>query len=139
MVENVCVFCAIVSGNAPASVVHSEEDLIVFCDLNPITRGHLLVVPKAHSVGLADLPEATGQRLFGTGQRMAAALRRSGLPCDGVNLLLADGEAAGQTVFHVHLHVIPRHAGDPLRFHTGQRGASRSDLDAVAGLVSAVL
>jgi diadenosine tetraphosphate (Ap4A) HIT family hydrolase len=81
-------------------------------DIGPVTSGHLLVVPRRHAAGLASLDEPTGQHLFAVAMRMAAALRRSGIRCEGINLLLADGPAAGQDVFHVHLHVIPRYSGD---------------------------
>jgi diadenosine tetraphosphate (Ap4A) HIT family hydrolase len=130
-----CVFCRIVAGTAPGSVVHEDDDLLAFCDLNPVNPGHLLVIPKRHSTGLADLPEPDGARMFTLAHRLAATVRRTTLKCEGVNLFLADGEAAGQEVFHVHLHVIPRFAGDPFRLSPGQRRASRGRLDDVAAQV----
>ena len=130
-----CVFCAIVSGAAPASVVHEDEHLIAFCDLMPVNRGHVLVVPKRHAADLAELPAATGALMFPLAQRLAARIRRSPLRCDGVNLVLADGRAAGQTVFHVHLHVIPRLVGDGFALHGAARPATRSELDEVADLL----
>ncbi|MFI9384408.1 HIT family protein [Kutzneria sp. NPDC052558] len=128
------MFCAIVSGTAPASVVHEDEDLIAFCDLMPVNRGHLLVVPKRHATTLAELPEATGALMFPLAQRLAAAVRLSLRP-DGINLLVCDGAAAGQSVFHVHLHVIPRMVGDGFHLHGTVHPATRSDLDQVAELV----
>lgn len=107
-----CVFCRIVAGTADASVVYTDDRLLAFCDVNPVNPGHLLIIPKIHSVGLADLDESDGSRMFMVAQRLAAAVRSSGLRCDGVNLFLADGKAAGQEVFHVHLHVFPRYVGD---------------------------
>ncbi|MFO7572056.1 MAG: HIT domain-containing protein [Gaiellaceae bacterium] len=107
-----CVFCRLVRREGEVTVVYEDERTIVFVDIQPVVRGHLLVVPRAHAACLADLDPEDGASLFRTGQRAAAALRASGLPCEGVNLFLADGEAAGQDVFHAHLHVIPRHAGD---------------------------
>jgi histidine triad (HIT) family protein len=133
-----CVFCAIVSGVAPASVVHEDDDLIAFCDLMPVNRGHVLVVPKRHATNLAELPAETGALMFPLAQRLAAGIRRSLRP-DGVNLLLADGQAAGQTVFHVHLHVIPRLVEDGFVLHGKVRPATRSDLDQVAELVRSEL
>lgn len=88
-------------------------------DIRPVNPGHLLVIPLAHAAGLATLESGTGAQMFRVGQRLAEALRRSGVRCDGINFLLADGEAAGQEVFHVHLHVIPRHAGDGFGFRYG--------------------
>jgi histidine triad (HIT) family protein len=137
-VELNCVFCAIVSGTAPASVVHEDEHLIAFCDLMPINPGHLLVVPKRHATDLAELPEETGALMFPLAQRLAARIRRSPLRCDGVNLVVCDGRAAGQSVFHVHLHVIPRLVADGFVLHGATRVATRSDLDQVAGLLRAV-
>jgi len=132
-----CVFCAIVSGAAPASVVHEDEHLIAFCDLMPVNRGHLLIAPKRHATNLSELPEQTGALMFPLAQRLAARIRRSELRCDGINLVLADGRAAGQTVFHAHLHVIPRMVADGFLLHGGARPATRSDLDEVAELLRA--
>ena len=134
-----CVFCAIVAGTAEASIVYADDDLLAFCDLNPVNPGHLLVIPKTHGTGLAELSPAHGARIFTVAQQLAAALRRTQLRCEGINLFLADGAAAGQDVFHVHLHVVPRFAGDPFRLHSGQRRAARADLDDVAARVRSAL
>ena len=107
-----CVVCRLVRREEEVTVVHEDARTVVFLDIQPVVRGHLLVVPRAHAAVLADLDPDDGAAVFRAGQRAAAALRASGLPCEGVNLFLADGEAAGQDVFHAHLHVIPRHAGD---------------------------
>ncbi|MEV0569537.1 HIT family protein [Dactylosporangium sp. NPDC050588] len=107
-----CIFCAIVARQAEASVVYEDGTVVAFMDLNPVTRGHLLVVPRVHAVGLEDLDGATSARVWSAGHDMARALRRSTLRCEGINVLLCDGEAAFQTVFHFHLHVVPRYAGD---------------------------
>ncbi|MDQ3870284.1 MAG: HIT family protein [Chloroflexota bacterium] len=128
-----CVFCAIVAGTAPASVVHDAADVLAFLDIRPITPGHLLVIPKRHARHLADLDEAVGERMYRVAARLARALRASGLRCEGVNLFLADGEAAGQEVFHVHLHVFPRFAGDGFRLEEdGSARPPRAELDASA-------
>ena len=126
-----CPFCAIVAGEAPASVVHETDRTLAFLDINPANPGHTLVVPREHADGLADLPERVGQRLFAVGQRVAAALRETVDP-DGINLFLADGAAAGQDVFHVHLHVVPRHEDDDVVFRASQGRADRAELDEVA-------
>ena len=132
-----CVFCDIVAGRGPASVVYSDETALALLDIRPLATGHLLVIPRAHAAYLADLDPAAGGHMFGVAQRMAAALRRSGLPCQGVNLFLADGEAAFQEVFHVHLHVIPRNRGDGFRLHAKWRRPPRAELDSVAERVRA--
>lgn len=107
-----CIFCGIVNGENDATFVHHDDRVSVFMDIQPVNVGHMLVVPNAHAAFLADLDPETGARMFRVAQKMAAALRGSGLKCEGVNLFLADGEAAMQEVFHVHLHVFPRFEGD---------------------------
>lgn len=114
-----CVFCDIVAGTSPARVVYSDEDVVGFLDIRPVTRGHTLLVPRVHSDGLADLDPALGGALFHAGQRVAAAMRSGTIAADGVNVALNDGRAAFQTVFHTHLHVVPRHDGDKLSFAKG--------------------
>lgn len=107
-----CVFCAIAARQAEASVVYEDETAVAFMDLNPVTPGHLLVVPRKHAVGLEDLDAATSAHVWSVGHDMARALRRSSIRCEGINVLLCDGAVAFQTVSHFHLHVIPRYAGD---------------------------
>jgi diadenosine tetraphosphate (Ap4A) HIT family hydrolase len=139
MAEHDCPFCAIVDGEAPASIVHETDDLLAFMDLNPITEGHALVIPKAHAAGLAPLDAATGGAMFEQAMEVAAAMRGSDLDPDGIDLFLADGEAAGQEVFHVHLHVIPRYEGDGVVLPVGEGPADREDLDALAATLSEAL
>lgn len=134
-----CIFCEIVVGRAAASIVHQDERCVVFMDLYPITPGHLLVVPRRHAASLAELDPADGGHLFLVAQRMAAALRRSGLRCEGINLLLSDGEAAGQEIFHVHLHVVPRFAGDGVKVRAATGRPTRAELDAHAAAIAAAL
>jgi len=133
--ETPCVFCEIVAGRAESSLVYEDEHVIAFMDIRPLTPGHLLVVPRSHADYLEDLDEDLGARLFLAGHRLARALRRSGLPCDGVNLFLADGEAAFQEVFHVHLHVLPRTPGDGFRIKAAWRRPGREELDLAAAKV----
>ena len=114
-----CVFCEILAGRLPASFVLRDSGCTAFMDIQPINAGHVLVVPNDHAASLADLPELTGAQMFRTARQVVAALYESGLECEGVNLFLADGEAAGQDVFHVHLHVFPRYAGDGFGLRLG--------------------
>ena len=128
-----CPFCEIVAGRGRASVFYEDDLVIDFLDIHPINAGHALIIPKAHAPHLADLDEATGRQLFAVAQRTAAALRAADLRCEGVNLWLADGEAALQDVFHVHLHVIPRYEGDGFRVQVVDRPElSRAELDDIA-------
>lgn len=128
---NDCIFCAIVAGDSPARIVYSDPHVLGFLDVRPISAGHTLLVPRVHSSGLADLPVEGGAHLFAAGKKVAAAAR-SALDADGVNLALNDGKAAFQTVFHTHLHVIPRHDGDKLQFAKGLLTRRAGDPDAVA-------
>ncbi len=136
-----CVFCDVIAGRAPATVVYEDETAIALMDIRPVNPGHLLVIPRSHAAHLADLDETTGAHLFAVAMRMAAALRRSGLRCEGVNLFLADGEAAGQEVFHVHLHVLPRFRGDGfgLRFGPDYRVRSRAELEEAGARIRAAM
>ena len=112
--------------------MHADEHVVAFLDIEPITQGHLLVVPRAHADSLEALNEELGARVFQLGHRLARALYRSGLPCEGVNMFLADGRAAFQEVFHVHLHVLPRTPGDGFRIDANWRRRDREELDATA-------
>jgi histidine triad (HIT) family protein len=133
-----CIFCKIVGNFSRASIVYSDDSVLAFMDIQPVNPGHVLVIPKAHIPRLAKLDEETGSQLFKVATRIAQALRLSGLKCQGVNLHLADGEAAGQEVLHVHLHVIPRFSGDGfgIKFsrHNGFR-PERQQLDATASRI----
>lgn len=132
-----CIFCAIVTGQAEASVVFEDETVVVFMDLNPVVPGHLLVVPRVHAVGLEDLDRATSAHVWSVGHEMARALRRSSMRCEGINVLLCDGEVAFQTVFHFHLHVIPRYAGDGWTIEPEVQERDRPLLDADAQAIRA--
>ncbi|MCV7419864.1 HIT family protein [Mycobacterium yunnanensis] len=114
-----CVFCAIVAGDAPAIRVYEDDDYLAILDIRPIVRGHVLVIPKAHTVDLTDTPPETVAAMMRIGQRIAKAARASELHADGNNVVLNDGKAAFQTVFHIHLHVAPRKTGDKLSFAKG--------------------
>lgn len=107
-----CVFCAIAAGEAARSLVYEDDLVIGFMDIYPVNPGHLLVVPKTHATSLGDLPPTTGSRMMEVGMQLTAAIQTSPLRAAGVNFFLADGEAAGQEIFHIHLHVIPRFPGD---------------------------
>lgn len=115
--ESGCVFCEIVHGEREASIIHQDDLVTAFLDANPVNPGHTLVVPNDHADSIQDVPEEACSRMLTVGRDLDKALRASGLRCDAVNLFLADGQAAGQTVFHAHLHVIPRYSGDTCGLH----------------------
>src|SRR5215218_2345596 len=128
-----CIFCSIIAGTSPASVVYEDDIAMAFMDIGPVNPGHVLIVPKVHFAYMADMDEDTGAHLFRVAMRVQRAIRASGLRCEGINLFLADGEAAFQEVFHVHLHVFPRFAGDTFRIDADWSiTPSRAELDDVA-------
>jgi histidine triad (HIT) family protein len=109
-----CIFCKIVAGELPARIVDEDERTIAFMDIAPATRGHALVIPRAHSANLLEIDAEDLSAVVLAAQRLAGRARDR-LGADGVNLLNSCGPAAWQTVFHFHVHVIPRYEGDPLR------------------------
>ncbi len=138
-VDGECVFCRVAEGRAESSLVTQDDRTLAFLDLQPATPGHTLVVPRAHASALAELDPDDGAALWATGMRVAAALRACGL-ADGINFFLADGVAAGQEVWHVHLHVLPRTPSDGVRLSAHWRRPSREVLNVTAARVrSAVI
>jgi histidine triad (HIT) family protein len=109
-----CLFCRIAAGELPAEVIAASERAIAFMDINPATRGHALVVPRRHSLDLIEIDPEDLRAVAVASQRLAARVREK-LGADGVNLINSCGALAWQTVFHFHMHVIPRYAGDPLQ------------------------
>ena len=138
-----CVFCRILAGELPASFVYRDDRCAAFMDIRPVNSGHLLVVPTRHAAYLADIDPSEAAEIMKIGHAAAAALRASGVRCEGINLFLADGQAAMQEVFHVHLHVIPRFRGDGFRLHFSPeyytRQPERSELDGIAASVSSFM
>jgi histidine triad (HIT) family protein len=123
-------------------MVYQDEVCAAFMDIQPVNAGYVLVIPRRHARHLIDLDEQIGGHLFQIAQRLAGAVRESGVRCDGVNVFLADGEAAGQDVFHVHLHVIPRYEGDGFGFKFNPDyfvRPSRSELDDIAASIEGAL
>jgi histidine triad (HIT) family protein len=140
-----CVFCEIAAGREPASFVHRDLDLLAFLSDAPVNPGHLLVIPQRHAPSLSELAPGLAAALFREAQRLAGALRRSSLRCEGFNLFLADGAAASQLVPHLHLHVIPRFTGDSFKLNSRggvtsfENMSSREELDATAAAIRAAL
>jgi histidine triad (HIT) family protein len=126
-----CIFCKLITGDLPGEIVDSDERTVAFMDINPATRGHALVVPRAHS---ADLMEVADEDLEATNlaaRRLAARIDETLAP-DGFNILNCCRPAAWQTVFHFHLHVIPRYDDDPLKLPWIPRGAEPAQISEIA-------
>ena len=109
--RNDCIFCAITDGEIPCFKVYEDDAVLAYLDINPFAEGHTLVIPKAHFTGLIDAPDDVLAVLLARVKKVAAHLKEA-LPCDGFNILQNNGESAGQTVHHVHFHIVPRYAKD---------------------------
>ncbi len=111
-----CLFCKIIAGTIPSIKLYEDDRTYVFMDIMPQTRGHHLVIPKYHATDFLDLPIDWAQDCLAVAQKMAAASKK-GLEADGVRIMQLNGAAAGQTVFHYHIHVMPCMGGEPMKFH----------------------
>ena len=129
-----CIFCAIASGEGPAEILDSDEHTVAFMDINPATRGHSLVIPRKHSADLMEVSDSDLERTTIAARRLAARIKEA-LEPDGFNILNACGPVAWQTVFHFHLHVIPRYRDDPLKLPWIPRGAEMSELSRIAAQI----
>jgi histidine triad (HIT) family protein len=132
-----CIFCKIAAGELPASIVDEDEHTIAFMDINPATRGHALVIPRAHATDLLEIEPSQLAAVSVAAQRLAARAKER-LGADGVNVINSCGAAAWQTVFHFHLHVIPRYQGDPLRLPWTPAPGDPEEIAAAAGKLSGV-
>ena len=133
-----CIFCAIASREAPARIVHEDERTLAFMDLVPLTRGHALVIPKVHCESLLDADPDDAAAVMRTAQIVAQAAMRAYEP-DGLNLLQTNGAAAMQTVFHLHVHVLPRYVGDGFHVEFTRERGSEGALDEAADQLRAKL
>jgi histidine triad (HIT) family protein len=109
-----CIFCKIANGEIPSATLYEDEDFRVILDLGPASRGHALILPKVHAADLFSLPDETAAKAMILAKRIAETLKE-GLKADGINIVQNNGEAAGQTVFHFHMHLIPRYQGDTVQ------------------------
>jgi len=130
--KNDCIFCAIAAGEIPCFKVYEDELVLAYLDINPFSKGHTLVIPKAHSQGLLDTDDATLAVIIARVKKVAARLKGT-LGYDGFNILQNNGEAAGQTVHHIHFHIVPRWNGDSLSFEN-----HKGDMEALKTLVEQV-
>jgi histidine triad (HIT) family protein len=126
-----CLFCGIVAGDVPGQIVDSDEHTVAFMDINPATRGHALVVPRKHSKDLIEISEEDLAHTAVAAQRLAGRMREV-LEPDGFNLLNSCGSEAWQTIFHFHMHVIPRYEDDPLKLPWVPGPGDENEIAAVA-------
>jgi len=134
-----CIFCDIIRGGAEVSVCYEDADALAFMDIQPVNPGHVLVAPKQHYESLLDLPPETGQQLYGVVSRLAPVVTNA-VRAEGMNIIVSSGAAAGQDVYHFHIHLIPRHKGDgfdvPLPYPRSEM-PPRTALDAMAARILA--
>ncbi|MGZ6300106.1 MAG: HIT family protein [Candidatus Limnocylindria bacterium] len=134
-----CVFCQILQGESPATYTYEDDSVVAFMDIQPITHGHMLVVPRKHAVFMSDVDDSVAMRAFRVARKLAAAARAS-LGATGANLFVADGEVAFQDVPHFHVHVIPRYPKDGfgLTFPPAyNQPPSRAELETIAAAIRA--
>lgn len=126
-----CIFCKVIAGEVPGQIIGQDERTVTFMDINPATRGHALVVPREHARDLLEIPEEDLEAVALAAQKLARRMHDR-LDIDGVNLLNSRGEAAWQTVFHFHMHVIPRYHDDPLRLPWKPAPGDQDEISAAA-------
>ena len=111
MLDDNCIFCKIAAGEIPSATLYEDDDFRVIFDASPATKGHVLILPKEHAANVFELSEETASKVFVLAKKIATVLKEV-TGCEGVNILQNNGEIAGQTVFHFHMHIIPRYKGD---------------------------
>ncbi len=137
-----CVFCNIVKGVFQSSKVYEDESILAIMDIKPVNKGHVLIIPKVHNKLISDVDDDTVRKIFALANKINSAVRLSGIKCEGINYFLADGEEAGQEVFHTHLHLIPRFKNDgfSLKFPESYNDKiEKEELDIIAGKIKARL
>lgn len=126
MSEANCIFCKIIGGEIPSKTLFENDEFKVIFDISPASKGHVIILPKYHAANIFELPEEVTAKAFVLAKKIATVLKEV-LNCDGVNILQNNGEAAGQTVFHLHIHVIPRYKDDNMGL-TWKQGEADPDV-----------
>lgn len=114
MTDSNCIFCKIANGEIPSKTVYEDERFRVILDISPASKGHAIILAKNHAANVFELPEEDAAAIYVVAKKVATAMQKV-LKCDGINILQNNGEAAGQTVFHLHMHVIPRYKDDKVQ------------------------
>ncbi len=109
-----CIFCKLANGVIPTNSIYEDDDFNVILDASPAAKGHAIIIPKSHAANLFELPEEDCEKIFKVAKKCGAAIKKT-FHCDGLNVLQNNGEAAGQTVFHLHVHLIPRYNNDDVQ------------------------
>lgn len=129
--EENCIFCKIVSRQAPSSILYEDEDVISFLDIRPLNMGHSLVIPKAHYIDIFDIPDELLSQVHRIAKKISIAIKKA-TNADGISIIQQNGKAAGQDIFHIHIHVVPRFEGQKLPRFSDLTEVERSKLDEIA-------
>lgn len=132
-----CIFCKIANGEIPSKTLYEDDEFRVILDLGPAAKGHALILPKSHAANVYELDEEQAGKAFVLAKKMAEKMTEA-LHCDGFNIVQNNGETAGQTVFHFHMHLIPRYKDDHAEFGWNAGTATEEELQAVADAIKAV-
>ena len=130
-----CIFCSIIKGSLPASIIYEDKYLLAFMDIQPVNKGHVLIISRQHKELIFELDDIILSRMFVLAKNINIAIRKSGIKAEGINLFLADGKSAGQEVMHVHLHIIPRFLNDGFGFifpEEYEKRPQRNELDIIS-------
>lgn len=133
MKDDACIFCKIANGEIPSATLYEDEDFRVILDLGPASKGHALILPKEHAANLFELPDETGAKVLKVAKKIGSRLQQ-GLGAAGLNVVQNNGEAAGQTVMHFHMHLIPRYEGDTVRVGWKPGELTEEDKQEILGL-----
>jgi histidine triad (HIT) family protein len=129
--EENCIFCKIINKKSPSSTIYEDDAVTVFLDIRPLNIGHTLVIPKEHYVDIFDIPETLLSQVHTVTQKIASAIKKA-TDADGISIIQQNGKAAGQDIFHFHVHVVPRFEGQKLPPFSELKEVDRAQLDAMA-------
>ncbi len=130
MKDDTCIFCKLAAGEIPSATIYEDQEFRVLLDLNPATRGHALILPKEHFMNIFEMPEEWAAKAFALAKRMSGKMKEV-LGCDGFNIVQNNGAAAGQTVFHFHMHLIPRYREDGQKIGWKPQEVTPEELDEI--------
>ncbi len=133
-----CIFCKIVRKQAPSSIIYEDETVMVFLDIRPLNMGHTLVIPKAHYVDIFDIPETLLSQVHRVSKQISFAIKKA-TNADGISIIQQNGKAAGQDIFHLHVHVVPRFEGQKLPHFNDLKEVERTKLDEMAKKIQQLL
>jgi histidine triad (HIT) family protein len=138
MFDENCIFCQIVAKQAPSSILYEDATVIAFLDIRPLNMGHTLVIPKEHFVDIFDTPDKVLAAVHVASKQLAAAVKKA-TNADGISIIQQSGKAAGQDIFHIHVHVVPRFEGQKLPSFHELKLVDRAELDVMAAKIKAYL